>query len=102
MFLCVKDYLYYAPSYMILLVIFAFSNGIFSFKKYLIYNSNFSLIKIVNDLSWGTKGEDRAKDSAKEIESSFLDFKIYFMGKYLLLNLGLTAILWIVTISQYT
>lgn len=69
----------------------------------MLYNFKINILFIkVNDLSWGTKGEDKAKDSAKEIEISFLDFKIYFMGKYLLLNLGLTAILWIVTISQYT
>lgn len=41
------------------------------------------------------------KDNARDIENSSLDFKIYFMGRYLLFNLILTSILWIITISTY-
>ena len=61
-----KDYLYYSPQYFHTLLIFAFCN--------------------INDLSWGTKGREKA-EGGDSLEQSFLEYKIKFVGKWLFTNM---------------
>lgn len=51
-----KDYIYYSPQYFHTLLIFAFCN--------------------INDLSWGTKGKDKADYHGDSLEQKFLEYKI--------------------------
>lgn len=74
---CVIHYLYYMPTYLHIMVIYAFCK--------------------IDDLSWGTKGSYDAEENAKSKE--YKDFKVGFVATWLLIN-GIISYIVIVLMSD--
>lgn len=76
---CVPHYLYYMPTYLHIMVVYAFCR--------------------IDDLSWGTKGAHSEDPSGKTKE--YKDFKVEFVGTWLMSNTVISYIV-IVVISDPT
>lgn len=75
---CVIHYLYYMPTYLHIMVVYAFCR--------------------IDDLSWGTKGAHDAEESNKSKE--YKDFKVNFVSTWLMVNAILSYII-VVLMSNY-